>query len=461
MIPKHIFREYDIRGLAESELNDETSRAIGQAFGTFLAKNKKKKTAVGHDLRPSSRRIHKALLQGLTSAGIDVLDLGLIPTPLLYFGVVHFRQDAGISITGSHNPSEYNGFKFQLADRPFYGSDIQEMVQRIERKDFSKGAGNVRQENVIEPYVQALKNQFSYSKKWKVVIDSGHAMAAVVAPRLLRELGLELIELYTNLDPAFPDHHPDPSVPENMQDAVNEVKRAHADLGIAFDGDADRIGVVDEKGNILAGDRLLIIYARQVLKRQKGAAIVGDVKCSPLLYEDVAKRGGRPLLWKTGHSLIKAKMKEEKAALGGELSGHMFFADRWYGFDDAIYAACRIVEILDEEKKPLSALYADLPKMFSTPEIRIDCPNDEKKFEIVKRVVADLKEEGGRFSRTVPENHPRIIDLDGARIEFEDGWGLVRASNTQPVLVTRFEAKTEKRLAEIRALIEDKIKKYA
>ncbi len=448
MVFKHIFREYDIRGLAESELTDEMSRLIGRSFGTFLAGTKKKRIAIGHDLRTSSRRIHKALLQGLTSSGVDVLDLGLIPTPLLYFGIVHFRQDAGISVTGSHNPPEYNGFKFQLADRPFYGADIQALAQRIEKKDFVQGEGKVRTENVIDPYVRALKEQFRYSKKWKVVVDSGHAMAALVAPRLFRELGLDTVELYTDLDPSFPDHHPDPSVPENMQDVSGEVKKVHADVGIAFDGDADRIGVVDEKGNLLAGDRLLLVYARQVLKFQKGAAIVGDVKCSPLIYQDIAQRGGRPILWKTGHSLIKAKMKEERAALGGELSGHMFFADRWYGFDDAIYAACRIVEILDEEKRPLSALTADLPPMVSTPEIRVECADDRQKFEIVRQVVADLKKDY------------KVIDLDGARVEFEDGWGLIRASNTQPVLVTRFEARTEKRLAQIRSLIEEKIKKY-
>lgn len=448
MIPKHIFREYDIRGLAETELTSEIAHSIGQAFALFLIQNKKRKIAVGHDLRPSSNRIHKALLAGLTAGGVDVLDLGLIPTPLLYFGVVHFKQDAGISITGSHNPPEYNGFKFQLADRPFYGADIQALASAIEKKAFGTGKGNVESRDVTQPYIEAIKNQFRYSKKWKVVIDSGHAMSAVVAPKLFKELGQDVIELYTNLDPTFPDHHPDPSIPENMKDLMREVKKKTASIGIAFDGDADRIGVVDELGNIIAGDRLLLIYARQVLKRQKGAAIIGDVKCSTLMYDDITKRGGRAILWKTGHSLIKAKMKEEKAALGGELSGHMFFADRWYGFDDAIYAACRILEILDESKVPLSQLYADLPPMVSTPEIRVEVPNDKKKFEIVKGVVADLKKDY------------KVIDLDGARIEFDDGWGLIRASNTQPVLVTRFEARTAKRLAEIRALIEGKIKKY-
>jgi phosphomannomutase/phosphoglucomutase len=448
MLPRHIFRQYDIRGLAEKELTDEVSRSIGQAFGTFLVREKKKKIALGYDLRSSSVRIRKALVEGLLSTGVDVLELGLIPTPLLYFGVVHFKQDAGISITGSHNPPEYNGFKFQLADRPFYGADIQKLVEWIEKKELVSGKGTASSADVVEPYLDALKSQFRYSRKWKIVIDSGHGMSGMVAPRLFKELGQDVVELYTNLDPTFPDHHPDPSVPENLKDISREVLKTKASLGVAFDGDADRIGAIDEKGNWILGDRLLLIYARQILKKEKGAAIIGDVKCSPLLYRDIAERGGRPILWKTGHSNIKAKMKEEKAALAGELSGHMFFADRWYGFDDAIYAACRILEVLDQENRPLSELYTDLPKVVSTPEIRVDCPSDEKKFEIVRAVVADLKKDY------------KVFDLDGARIEFEDGWGLIRASNTQPVLVMRFEATTEKRLREIRSLIEEKVKKF-
>lgn len=465
-MPKHIFREYDIRGLAEKELTDEMSRSIGRAFGAFLIEKKKggsaagRRVGVGHDLRPSSERIHQALVGGLTEAGCDVFDLGLIPTPLLYFGVVHFKLDAGVSITGSHNPPQYNGFKFQLKDRPFYGKDIQGLREGIEKKETEKQRGieaekkkekrgTVERRDVIEPYLDKLKSQFKYSKKWKIVIDCGHAMAALVAPRLFKELGQDVTELYTNLDPKFPDHHPDPSVLENLEDLSNEVRRQNAHLGIAFDGDADRIGIVDEKGNPFLGDRLLAIFARQVLKKQKGAAIVADVKCSPLLYRDIEKRGGRPILWKTGHSLIKAKMKEERAALGGEMSGHMFFADRWYGFDDALYAACRMVEILDEEKRPVSELLADLPEVVSTPEIRVEVADDLKKFEIVAKVVAELK------------TQYNVIDLDGARLEFEDGFGLIRASNTQPVLVMRFEAVSQKRLDEIRSLIEGTVKKYA
>ena len=453
MIPKHIFREYDIRGLAKKELTDETSRLIGRAFGTFLIQSGKKKTALGHDLRPSSERIQKAVIDGLVTAGTGVLDLGLVPTPLLYFAIVHFQQDAGISITGSHNPPEYNGFKFQLADRPFYGADIRRLAEMIEKKSFGPAPagreGTVKKIDVLAPYLAALKKKFRFKKKWKIAVDSGHAMAGLVAPHLFKELGQDVVELYSNLDPTFPDHHPDPSDLKNLRDLSARVRATEADLGIAFDGDMDRIGVVNEKGEPVLGDRLLLLYARQVLKQKKGAAVIGDVKCSPLLYEEIRARGGRPILWKTGHSLIKAKMKEEQAALGGEMSGHMFFADRWFGFDDALYAACRAVEILDDEGGPFSRLLADVPKVFTTPEIRVEVPNDQKKFEIIERVVADLKKQ-----------YP-VFDLDGARIEFPDGWCLVRASNTQPVLVMRFEATTEKRLAEIRAMIEGEIKKYA
>ena len=448
LIPPNIFREYDIRGIAEKELASDTAEKIGRAFGTFLIRSNKKKIAVGHDLRPSSERIRRALIEGLLSTGVDILELGLIPTPVLYFGIVYFKQDAGISITGSHNPAEYNGFKFQLAERPFYGEEIRELGRRIEARDFVTGKGRIERADVIAPYLDRLKGEFHYSRKWKIALDSGHGMAGLVAPRLFKELGQEVIELYSNLDPAFPDHHPDPSVLENLQDLSKTVQKKGAALGLAFDGDMDRIGAVDEKGDPLLGDRLLMIYARQVLKKKKGAAIIGDVKCSPLLYEDIRKRGGRAILWKTGHSLIKAKMKEEKAALGGEMSGHMFFADRWYGFDDALYAACRAVEILDEETRPFSELLKDLPLLFSTPEIRVEVADDRKKFEIVRSVVSDLKKEY------------KVFDLDGARVEFVDGWGLVRASNTQPVLVMRFEATSEKRLQEIRSLIETKLKKY-
>jgi phosphomannomutase/phosphoglucomutase len=447
-LPAHIFREYDIRGLAESELTNETAQNIGRAFGTILSREGKKRISLGHDLRPSSARIREALLEGLLSSGLHVVDFGLIPTPVLYFSVSYYKMDAGISITGSHNPPEYNGFKLHLSDRPFYGAEIQQLRGLIEKHDFIKRRGKVEKSEILETYKNYVASLFKFQRKFKVVIDAGHGMAGLVAPDLVRRLGPEVIELYTNLDSTFPDHHPDPTVPSNLRDLQKKVLDTNADIGIAFDGDADRIGVVDEKGQVIFGDKILLLYARSILKKKPGAPIIGDVKCSKILYEDIAKHGGKPIMWKTGHSLIKAKMKETHAELAGEMSGHMFFVDRWFGFDDAIYAACRMLEVLDEDPRPLSQHLADLPSLVSTPEIRVDCP-DHLKFDIVKRAVEDFKKQY------------RVIDIDGARIEFEDGWGLVRASNTQPVLVMRFEAVNENRLNEIRGIVENKIKELS
>ncbi|MDP3919827.1 MAG: phosphomannomutase/phosphoglucomutase [Candidatus Omnitrophota bacterium] len=445
-LPASIFREYDIRGLADSELTDEVSLAIGKAFATVLISEGKKRISVGRDMRLSSDRIHKALLEGLTSCGLDVLDLGLIPTPLLYFSVSHLKLDAGISITGSHNPGEYNGFKFHPADRPFFGTEIQGLKRRIEGQDYADGSrGKVEQSDIIPAYLETVRKLFNFKKKLKVVVDSGHGMGGIVAPEMIRLLGHEVIELYSNLDPSFPDHHPDPSVPDNLRDLQEKVLETSADLGVGFDGDADRIGVVDEKGQVIYGDKILLLYARAILKRKPKATIIGDVKCSQMIYDDINRRGGNAIMWKTGHSLIKAKMKEVKADLAGEMSGHMFFADGWFGFDDAIFAACRMLEIIDDETRPLSELLIDLPKTVSTPEIRVDCP-DEQKFDLVKQAVADFKK------------GYEVIDIDGARILFDGGWGLLRASNTQPVLVMRFEAQDEQRLNEIRAIVEDKVK---
>ncbi len=445
MLPEHIFREYDIRGLADTELTDDGVVQIGQAFGSVLIGEGKKKISVAHDLRPSSERIHQALLKGLLSTGIHVVDLGLIPTPLVYFSVSHLKLDAGISITGSHNPTEYNGFKLHLSDRPFFGREIQGLKDRIKKKDFVTGRGKVEKGKILEAYMKHVQGLFRFKKKLKVVLDAGHGMAGLVAPQLIKKMGHDVTELYTNLDSSFPDHHPDPSVPENLRDLQKKVLETKAHLGIGFDGDADRIGVVDEKGQVIFGDRILLLYARAILKKKPNATIIGDVKCSKAIYDDIAKHGGKPLMWKTGHSLIKAKMKETHAELAGEMSGHMFFVDRWFGFDDAIYAACRMLEIVDENERPLSELLKDLPELVSTPEIRVDCP-DDKKFGIVTQAVRDFKK------------LYRVVDIDGARIEFDDGWGLVRASNTQPVLVMRFEAVSGRRLDEIRDIVNGKIR---
>ncbi len=446
MIPSHVFREYDIRGIADTEFTDDFVRSLGRAFATLMLAEGKKKTSVGHDMRPSSSRLKKALLEGLTAGGLDVVDLGLVPTPVLYFSVSHLKLDAGICITGSHNPVEYNGFKMHLAERPFFGAEIQKMREIIDKGAFSKGAGKVEQGKIIPAYQDYVASLFKFKRKIKVVVDSGHGMGGVVAPDLIRRLGHDVIELYSNLDPTFPDHHPDPSEPHNLEDVRKKVLETKADMGIAFDGDADRIGLIDEKGGIMPGDKILLLCARAILKKKPGATIIGDVKCSQTVYDDIKKRGGNPVMWKTGHSLIKAKMKETHAELAGEMSGHIFFVDRWFGFDDAIYAACRVLEIADEDPRPLSQHLADLPQLFSTPELRVDCA-DNVKFDLVRRAVEHFKKEY------------RVIDTDGARILFDGGWGLVRASNTQPVLVMRFEADSEKRLGEIRSLVEGTIHK--
>ncbi len=448
MIPSHIFREYDIRGIAGKELTEEVAFAIGKAFGTVLAREGKKTVAIAHDHRWSWEMLFRGLSNGLQSCGLTVVDIGLVPTPLLYFYVTYNKLDAGIAVTGSHNPPDENGFKFQHASRPFYGQSIQDLKQLIDKNDFVTAQGQLEHpdhDGVLKSYEDFIARDFKFTKKLKVILDTGHGMGGVTAPSLIRRFGHDVTVLFGNLDPKMPDHQADPSVPANLKDLQNKVLETKADIGIAFDGDADRIGVVDEKGQILFGDKLLLLYARELLTRKPGAIIIGDVKSSKQVYDDIAKRGGKPLMWKTGHSLIKAKMKETGAEMAGEMSGHMFFKDRWLGFDDAVYAACRILEIADKANAPFSSLLADVPQLVSTPEIRFDIP-EEIKFKVVAQVVAGLKKKY------------EVVDIDGARVQFPDGWGLVRASNTQPVLVMRFEAQTQKRLDEIRAIVENEIK---
>lgn len=449
MISKSIFREYDVRGIfGKDELSLETAQLLGQAIGTKLKRKNILRMTLGRDVRISSDQLHGALLEGLLSTGMHVVDIGVCPTPLLYFSLFHFDVRGGVMITGSHNPPEYNGFKICIEKESIHGKEIQSLYQMALAKDFLTGNGTRSFEEIIPAYVSHLVQSFpglQSNKSLKVVIDSGNATAGLVAPLLFKSFGLNLIEMYSDIDGTFPHHHPDPTVEKNLKDLVQRVLKENADVGIAYDGDSDRIGVIDEKGEIIWGDKLLLLYARDILRHQPKATIVSEVKCSHLLYEDIQKKGGTAIMWKAGHSLIKAKMKDTKAALGGEMSGHIFFADRYYGFDDAIYASCRLLEILTSEKKALSSLLSDLPKTFSTPEIRVDCP-DESKFEIVEL----LKK------RLLPQY--KINDVDGVRILFNDGWGLVRASNTQPILVLRFEATTQKRLNEIQTEIETILK---
>ncbi len=463
MINKGIFREYDIRGIADKDLTDEVVTLIGKGYGTLLSRQQttgnRQKVAVGRDVRLSSKKLRDALINGLTSVGIDVMDVGECPTPLLYFAAYTRDVDGGIMITGSHNPPEYNGFKILIGKDTIHGGGIQDLRRLIDAGSFASGPiGIVENFDVIPAYIKDVKERFNAAgKNIKAVVDAGNGTGGLVAPELLKAIGVDVIPLFCEVDGNFPNHHPDPTVPENLKTLIDRVTSENADLGIAYDGDSDRIGVVNEKGAIIWGDQLMILFARDILKNQGSGVrgqgsekpvFVGEVKCSQVMYDDIEKHGGRAIMWKAGHSLIKDKMKKEKAVMAGEMSGHIFFADRYYGFDDAVYATCRVIEILKKEGKPLSELLADLPETFNTPEIRVDCP-DDKKFDIVERA----KE---RLARDYP-----IIDVDGVRVKFKEGWGLIRASNTQPVLVTRFEATSEERLWEYRRIVENILKEIS
>jgi phosphomannomutase / phosphoglucomutase len=444
-----VFREYDIRGVVENDFDDDFIINLGRAYATILIEAGKHSITLGRDCRLSSDALRDRLLEGLLPAGIDVVDIGVVPTPLLYFSVLHWKMDGGAMITGSHNAAEYNGFKLGVGPTTIFGEEIQRVRKIIEASAFkttgSKGTLSARP--VIPDYNEFIKANITLRSGMKVAVDAGNGCGGAVAVPLMRAMGIVPVELYIEMDGTFPHHHPDPTVEENMRDLQAAVSKNAAQVGIAYDGDADRIGAVDENGRIVWGDELLVVYSRAILKERPGAAIIGDVKCSRRLYEDVARNGGRPIMWKTGHSLIKSKLRQENAALAGEMSGHMFFNDRYYGFDDAIYSSFRLLEILGREGRGLGALLADLPQTCFTPEIRLDCP-DDRKFEVVRRA-AD-------YFRANYET----IDLDGARVNFPGGWGLVRASNTQPALVMRFEANDEQTLAQIRGIFERKLTEF-
>jgi phosphomannomutase / phosphoglucomutase len=439
-----IFRQYDIRGVVGDDLTVDAARAIGRAFAAFLEQHGVRgSVAVGRDNRPSGGPLRDALVGGLTSSGVDIVDIGVVPTPLLYWSLTHLDVVAGIQITGSHNPPEYNGFKICLGTDSVHGEEIQTLYRLALGSAFPSGKGSVCNEAVIDRYItDIVERTGTLARPPRVVIDCGNGAGALVAPELFRRLLPDAKCIYCESDGTFPNHHPDPTVVENLQPLIAEVVRGGYDFGVAFDGDADRIGVVDGEGRIIWGDYLLILYARDVLARTgKGQPIIFDVKCSQALTDAVTKAGGTPVMWKTGHSLIKGKMKEMGAPIAGEMSGHMFFAESFYGHDDALYGAARLMRIVSESGTTLADLLADVPRFVSTPEIRVDCP-DDRKFAIVDDAVK-------HFSR-----HHDVIGVDGARVLFGDGWGLIRASNTQPVLVVRFEARSETRLAEIRAEME-------
>ncbi|MBI5182646.1 MAG: phosphomannomutase/phosphoglucomutase [Nitrospirae bacterium] len=450
MISAGIFREYDVRGVFGKDLTLEAAKLLGMGFGTYAKEKGVKKVTLGRDVRLSSDALHDSIISGLAETGMEVIDIGVCPTPILYFSIHHLKVGGGVMITGSHNPPEFNGFKLAIGKETIYGDKIQEVRKIIEGGRFDKGKSSISEYDIIQDYIDYLKAGFNDLKKskktLKVVVDCGNGTAGIAAPKILNDLGCDVIELFCNLDGNFPNHHPDPTIPKNLDALIKKVKETKADFGAAYDGDADRIGVVDENGEIIWGDKLMIIFSRDILKKKPGATFISEVKSSQTMYDDITKNGGKAIMWKTGHSLIKAKMKETGALLAGEMSGHIFFADRYLGYDDAIYATCRLAEIAANSGKRVSELLADAPKTYSTPEIRIDCP-DEKKFDIVEAAKARFKKEY------------KIIDVDGVRILFDDGWGLIRASNTQPVLVMRFEANSEKRLKEIKEFVESELNK--
>lgn len=436
-----VFREYDVRGVVDRDLNPDVVYLLGRAIGTYAVRHNVRKMTLGRDCRLSSEAYQDAVSRGITAAGVDIIDIGLCATPMLYFSIRHFGVDGGVMITGSHNPPDFNGFKICIGPDTIYGKDIQELRRIIENESYITSKGSIRREEISSAYQNYLFRNVSVGKGLKVIVDGGNGVGGYFAIPILRRYGCHVTDLYCDPDGRFPNHFPDPTIPENLRELIRLVCADKADVGIAYDGDADRLGVITDRGDVLWGDELLLLFARYILKKNPAAAIIGEVKCSQKLYDDITKNGGRAIMWKAGHSLIKGKMKEEKALLAGEMSGHIFFADRYFGYDDAIYASLRLLEILSETGMKLSQLLADVPRTFTTPEIRVDCP-DRIKF----RVVEAVKE----HYRKIHD----IITIDGVRVPFGDGWGLLRASNTQPVLVLRFEAASEERLTAIRGNIE-------
>jgi phosphomannomutase / phosphoglucomutase len=425
-----IFREYDIRGIVGKDLDEDIVRTLGRAIGTYFLGRGKREVAMGRDCRLSSPSFAEALAAGLLSTGCNVTDLGIIPTPVLYFCIFYKKLEAGVMITGSHNPPEHNGFKMMAGEETLSGSDIQTIWGIIAEGKYAGGAGVRKSYDLVPEYGDYILRDVKLARKLKVVVDAGNGTGGVVAVPLFRKLGCDVVELYCDMDGRFPNHHADPTLPEAMKDLTDKVLETGADLGIGYDGDADRIGVVDDKGKMIWGDQLMVVFARDLLPSHPGAAVISEVKASKVLYDEIARLGGKPVMWKAGHSLIKKKIREEKALIAGEMSGHIFFVDRWFGFDDAIYSSARLLEILAKTDRKLSEILSDLPRTFTTPEIRVYA-SDEVKFRIVDEVRKELA-----------KTHS-VIDIDGVRALFPKGWGLVRASNTQALLVLRFEGETE------------------
>jgi phosphomannomutase/phosphoglucomutase len=448
-VNRAIFREYDIRGIADRDLTDGVIRNIGRAFGERLREKGKGFVAVGRDVRLSSPRIRAALVEGLVDQGMRVVDVGEVPTPALYFGVLRLQADAGVMVTGSHNPIEYNGLKLSEGISSLHGPDIQELGERAARASVRAERGSVETATVDEAYLDDLASRVTLRRPLRVTVDPGNGAASILGPKFLRRIGCEVDAIFAEPDGRFPNHLPDPTVPKLMESLMARVKANGSDVGIGFDGDADRVGAVDEKGRLLYGDQLLALYAADVLEKRPGSPIIFEVKCSQGLIEWIDAKGGRPVMWKAGHSLIKAKMRETQAPLGGEMSGHMFFADEFPGYDDALYGAGRLLRILAAGDTRLSAMTDALPqaRYVSTPELRFDC-TDAAKFAIVEGVREHFR---ARYD---------VVDVDGVRVQFGDGWGLIRASNTQPVLVVRFEARNQGRLQAIAREVSEVLARY-
>ena len=435
-----IFKAYDVRGIVGQTLDESVAEHLGRAFGTEARALGETTVAVGRDGRLSGPAMAAALIKGLRSTGVDVIELGAVTTPMTYY-VAATRCRSGIQVTGSHNPKDYNGFKMVLAGRAIYGDEIQGLRRRIEEEDYVSGAGGLTQLDVLKEYSDRITGDAKLARKMKIVVDSGNGIPGASAPGILRALGCEVIELYSEVDGDFPNHHPDPSKLENLADLIRTVKESGAELGLAFDGDGDRLGVVTRDGNVIYPDRQLMLFAQDILSRNPGASVIYDVKCTQRLAPAIRDAGGVPVMWKTGHSLVKAKLKEIDAPIAGEMSGHIFFKERWYGFDDATYTAARLLEILSCHDDP-SAVLDGLPTSFSTPELNVPCAEGEH-----HQVIEQLRQRianGARF-----EGAREIVTIDGIRAEYEDGFGLVRASNTTPVLVLRFEGHTQQALERI------------
>ncbi|MCK6543133.1 phosphomannomutase/phosphoglucomutase [bacterium] len=443
----NIFREYDIRGIVADDLQIEVVELLGKAYGTYMVDKGAKVVTVGRDVRTTSLALKNALVKGMMSTGLEVIDVGEVPTPVLYYSIVFYKTDGGIMVTGSHNPREYNGFKMCLGLAPIFGTEIQRLRHIIDGKAFATGNGTYHEKTIISQYIQMITEKIHLDKKFKIVIDAGNGTAGTIAPKIFRKLGCEVIELYCEPDGTFPNHLPDPTKLEYIKDLQDLVVEHQADLGLGFDGDTDRVGAIDELGRVVWADKLIALLAREINQKNPGQKILFDVKCSQGLIEDIQTHGGVPVMWKTGHSLLKAKMKELHNPLAGEMSGHIFFADDFYGYDDAIYVAARLVQMISRAPHTLSELSDSFPKFYSTPEIRVDTTEADK-FRIVDEV------------RDYFRKKYEIIDVDGVRILYGDGWGLVRASNTQPVLVVRFEAKTEARVHAIMNEVITKLREY-